>query len=276
MRPDDYPPQEPFSKIGALYHETVMALPSPPPALEVRHGDDPYQGIAIYAAERPSGIVLCVIHGGGWTNGYKEWMAFMAPGLVARGVTMVSLGYRLAPQHVYPAGLEDCMAGVALARDRVAAFGGDPDRMFVGGHSAGGHYASLLALMQDWQAPRAIPADPIKGALPISGTYYFGPDSGLSMRPRFLGEESAERDAAASPMRHVHGAAPPFLVAWGERDFPHLVRQSQEFAAALEHEGVEVERTQLDDCDHLGASYASGVADGAWIDRAASFMSRHA
>lgn len=272
MRPEDYPPQEPFTEIGARYHDVVMARADAPTALEECHGSDPYQSLSIYAADQPNGIVLCVIHGGGWTNGYKEWMAFMAPALTARGVTMVSLGYRLAPQHVYPAGLDDCMAGIARVHDVAARFGADPGKIFVGGHSAGGHYAAQMALLQDWQKTYGIPGDTIKGALPISGTYSFGPDSGLSMRPRFLGGEDSGNEAAASPMSHVHSAAPPFFVAWGERDFPHLVRQAAEFSDALETAGVHVERMELGDCDHLGASYAAGEPDGAWVNAALRFM----
>ena len=276
MRPEDYPPQEPFTQIGARYHGEVMALGDGIEAHEARYGEDPYQSVAVYAAERPNGLVLCMIHGGGWTNGYKEWMAFMAPAITAQGVTMVSLGYRLAPRHVFPAGFEDCCDGLALVWRTVAAYGGDAARMFVGGHSSGGHLASLAALRQDWLEPRGLPRDAIRGALPISGTYTFGEGSGLSMRPRFLGPEGSGSETAAAPWTHMHGEAPPFLIAWGEHDFPHLVRQAGAFAAALQRLGVEVETLELAECDHLGASYASGEADGAWIARAAAFMAAHA
>ncbi len=280
MRPEDYPPQEPFSELGAKYHAALMARPAPAPSIEVQHGDDAYQSIAVYAADKPSGPVLCVIHGGGWTNGYKEWMAFMAPALTARGITMVSLGYRLAPQHIFPAGLQDCQAGIAAAHARVAEVGGDPARIFVGGHSAGGHYTALLALEQNWQGAHGLPLDVIKGALPISGTFYFGEGSGLSMRPRFLGPEGHGpeghgRDEAASAMGQVHAGAPPFLVAWGARDFPHLARQNQEFVAALKKAGVDVTEIEIADADHLGASYAAGEPDGPWIDAAVGFMETH-
>lgn len=84
-----------------------------------------------------SADTLPFFHRGGWTKGCKEWMAFMAPGLNAGGVNLVSAGYRLAPGHVFPTGLEDCMAAVLQ---------GTRGRVFVGGHSASGHDAALLAL----------------------------------------------------------------------------------------------------------------------------------
>ena len=272
MKISDYPPQEPFTEIGSRYHEEVLARVGDVSGEDVSYGTDDYQSLSIYPADKPSGDVLCFMHGGGWTNGYKEWMAFMAPALTRRGVTFVSMGYRLAPAHVFPAGFEDCCDAVAWIYQNISKYGGDENRIFVGGHSAGGHYAALMALQQDWQGQRQLPADVIKGALPISGTYEFGAQSGLSMRPRFLGPEDSGVEATASPVNYVHGAAPPFFVSYGEADFPHLVRQADEFTQALRDAGVGVQSLQLAGCDHLGASYAAGEVDGQWVNAAADFM----
>jgi arylformamidase len=272
MRPEDYPPQEPFTEIGGRYHARVSELGAGIGGVEMRHGADPYQSVAIYPAPAPRGDVLCLIHGGGWTNGYKEWMAFMAPALTARGITVATLGYRLAPMHVWPAGFEDVADGVAAVWRAVAAHGGDPARIFVGGHSAGGHLASLLALRRDWQGPRGLPADVVRGALPMSGTYLFGPESGLSMRPRFLGDPTLANEGPASPMTHVAPGAPPVFVSWGEKDFPHLKVQAQRFADALAAHGVRVGTMEIPGADHLGASYAAGEADGDWVRAADAFM----
>lgn len=272
MRPEDYPDQEPFSKIGALYHEEVQRLADGVKGIEVSVGADPYQGLYVYPAAAPNGDVLCVMHGGGWTNGYKEWMAFMAPALTARGVTVVSIGYRLAPAHVHPAQFQDCADAVAWVRAHIADHGGDPDRIFVSGHSAGGHLASLLALRADWRDARGLPTDVIKGALPISGTFVFGDGSGLSMRPRFLGDPALAMESDASPLTHIHAAAPPFLVAHGDKDFPHLQAQGEDFARQLTALGVSADILVLPDSDHLGASYESGRANGAWIGPAVDFM----
>jgi arylformamidase len=272
MRPEDYPPQEPFTAIGAAYHARILGAADAVPTVEWQHGADPYQSIALYPAQAPRGDVLALIHGGGWTNGYKEWMAFIAPALTARGITVASLGYRLAPAHIWPAALDDVADGIAALALRVADHGGDARRLFVGGHSAGGHLAALLALRTDWQACRGLPADAIRGALPISGTYWFGPDSGLSMRPRFLGDPALNNETTASPMTWLRAGAPPFLVAWGEVDFPHLRAQAGRFCAALAQAGTRVQTLELSGADHLGASYASAEADGAWVQAADAFL----
>jgi arylformamidase len=107
---ENYPPQEPFTSIGAKYHTEVLRRGEAVRAIEVAYGRDPYQRLAVVPADRPNGDVLVAFHGGGWTNGYREWMLFMAPALTARGVTFVSAGYRLAPEHVFPEGYHDALA----------------------------------------------------------------------------------------------------------------------------------------------------------------------
>lgn len=272
MRPEDYPPQDAFTQIGAKYHARILGAADTVPTIEWQHGADPYQSVAVYPAEQPRGDILILLHGGGWTNGYKEWMAFCAPALTARGITAASIGYRLAPAHVWPSCFEDVADGVAQIVARASEFGADPARLFVSGHSAGGHLAALLGLREDWQAPRGLATDVVKGALPISGTYLFGEQSGLSMRPRFLG--AGETEADASPMTYVRRDAPPFHVAWGAEDFPHLRAQADTFSTALRNAGGRVQTQILAGADHLGASYASGEPDGAWVLAADDFITR--
>jgi arylformamidase len=274
MRAEDYPPQEPVSAIAAAYRDACVARSFGVPFAELRYGADPYQAVAVYPAPRPDGRLFAFIHGGGWTSGYKEWMGFMAPAVTAAGITFCSIGYRLAPAHVFPAGLEDCAAAVQAIAKAAPSFGADPARLALGGHSAGGHYAALLALRRDWQGPLGLARDVLKLCLPISGVYRFGDGSGLSMRPRFLGPEGTDAEAAASPIRHIAGAPIPFLLAHGERDFPHLVRQAEEMAAALAAAGGEVERLVLPQRDHFTASLAGGEPEGPWVPAALRWLRR--
>jgi arylformamidase len=92
------------------------------------------------------------------------------------------------------------------------------------------------------------------------------------MRPRFLGPPENGAERAASPIQHVHSGAPPFLIAYGEKDFPHLREQAEEFAAVLRTTGIDVMTKVLAGCDHLGASYSSGDPEGDWLDTAATWM----
>jgi arylformamidase len=268
MKREDYPPQEPLSEAGERYGDECWRRGAGVQGEEFAYGDDPYQRLLVFRAPRPEAPVLVFWHGGGWTSGYKEWMAFMAPALTAGGVTLVSPGYRLAPRHVFPTGFEDCARAVKWTLEHLA-----PRRLFLGGHSAGGHYAALLAVRGDWQAALGVPRAAIAGCLPVSGVFDFTEGSGLSARPRFLGPEGSGAERDASPLHRLEPPLPPFLLAHGDQDFPHLMRQAETFEAALRSRGVPVERLVLAGRNHFGASYVAGEPDGPWVLRALRFMS---
>jgi len=265
MRIEDYPPQEPLSEAGQRYHAEVMRRGMGIAGEEHAYGPDPSQRAMLFRPEKPAGRVLAFFPGGGWTNGYKEWVAFMAPAFTAAGVLFAAMGYRLAPQHVFPTGLEDCARALAwLWRESCRV------PIFAGGHSDGGHYASLLAVRSDWQSGLGLPQDVIRGCLPISGVYDLTSAGGLSARPRFLGAGETER--AASPLHRIGALPRPFLLAHGDRDFPHLIRQAEAMEVALNGAGGDVSRIVLAGRDHFSASYAGGEADGPWVPKALAWM----
>jgi arylformamidase len=270
MRREDYPVQEPLSEAGERYSAECWRRGEGVSVDQHAYATDPYQRLLVARAANPDGRVLVFWHGGGWTSGYKEWMAFMAPAFTAAGVTFVSPGYRLAPQHIFPAGLEDCAAALRWVYANIERYGGRRDRLYIGGHSAGGHYAALLAARRDWQGRLGLPADVIKGCLPVSGVYQFTEGSGLAARPRFLGPSGNEREA--SPIHNLQPPLPRFLIAYGSEDFPHLVKQAERFAAAAAATGATVERLSMPGRNHFTASYAAGEADGPWIGAALRFM----
>jgi arylformamidase len=275
MKPSDYPAQEPLSPAGTAYGEECWKRGEGVDGEEFAFGADPYQRLLVFRPHQPDGRILLFWHGGGWTSGYKEWMSFMAPAFTAAGVTFISAGYRLAPGHLFPTGLADCALAVQWVLSRAANHGGDPRKLFVGGHSAGGHYAALLAVSGRTRAGFGLRDDTIRGCLPLSGVFEFGSASGMSMRPRFLGPD-LQNDVAASPMRQIEQPLPPFLVAYGEKDFPHLVPQGRTFADALRNAGAVVEQLEMPERTHFTASFAGGEADGPWVPAALAFMARHA
>lgn len=258
-----------MSEIGMACHDASIRLAArAPTGRAYSYGNDPFQRLLVHAASEPTGEVVLAWHGGGWTHGFKEWMSMMAPPLNRRGISLVSAGYRLAPEHLFPRALDDCEAALTWLAGHLSEIDGDPDRVFLGGHSAGGHYAGLMALR---------PARPgrlrIAGCLPISGVYRLGQGSGLARRPRFLGPAlSPEVDRAASPLAQSLTDAPPFFITWGEHDFPHLIHQAREMARALRQVGVPVRTLELPGCDHFEACYATAVMDGAWVREATAFM----
>ena len=272
MQPDQYPPQDKVSEFAKSYAAEVMRRDSRIKAEDILLGKNPYQSVGIHKPLNPCGPVFMFIHGGGWTTGYKEWNNFMAPTFTDYGVIFVTVGYRLAPVHLFPAGLEDCASAVAWIYNNISELGGDPKRIFLGGHSAGGHFSSLLAVQKHWQGDFNVPENVIQGCVPVSGVYRFGEGSGLSQRPRFLGEKGSGTATLASPVLQTNSVTPPFLMAHGDNDFPHLISQAEEMEAVLHKFGSSVERIILKDCDHLGAHLATGEANGEWIKKVMKFM----
>ena len=93
MEIEDYPPQEPLSEAAIAYQREVMARGSTVNGGdEIQTGPDPYQSLVMFRSGRPNGTTLAFIHGGGWTNGYKEWMTFMAPAFTGEESLSQALG----------------------------------------------------------------------------------------------------------------------------------------------------------------------------------------
>ena len=275
MLPKDYPPQEPVSAFAQAYTDDLIRRINPESGENFFYGNDPYQSIALFKPKRPNGTVIGFIHGGGWTNGYKEMMGYMAPAFTAQGFLFACIGYRLAPTHCWPACFDDCAAAVAWLVRNAAAHGGDQKRVFIGGRSAGGHLSSLLAVRRDWQEMNGLQKDVVRGCIPVSGVYLFGEGSGLTNRPRFLGPAAEANDGPASPLLHIQDTPPPFFIAWGEKDFPHLIRQAADMAAALRAAGGSVETAELPGCDHLGTSEPTGNPNSPWMISVHAFLNAH-
>lgn len=272
MRIDTYPPQEPLPEVARLFHETLMARAEGIEGHEYSYGKDPSQSLMVFPCEKPGGPVLMFMHGGAWTNGYKEQMAFLAPPLNAAGFTLVSSSYRLAPKYVFPANFDDVADAVAKIWGLAETHGFNRDAFFIGGHSAGGQLAALLATRTDWQAARGLPRDIIKGCLPISATFDFTPGSGSSVRPRFLGPEGVFSEVKASPLFQLGNDAPPFLVAYGSDDFAHLRVQAEKFAMVARARGVPVETLEVPGADHVNALLMATQTDKPWMGAATAWM----
>lgn len=209
--------------------------------LDVRYGEDYWQKLDIYLPPARLGRgpfpVLCYLHGGAWSNGCKEWMGFMAPALVDAPMVFVSLSYRRSPQVRMPEIVADCFEGLAWVHRNIRDHGGDPSRLFVGGHSAGAHLASLLALRSDLLARYGIPASAIRACFPTSGTFDFREFDAKAGAVEAQVLNNVLPDPADawewSPLRSLAETSVPFYVTWGEHDFPRVVSQGRAFVAAL-------------------------------------------
>jgi arylformamidase len=277
MRIEDYPPQEPLSENGERYTRRMRELSSTVAFEELFYGsDDVSQGLAVVRSPKPNGTIFAWMHGGGWTNGYKELMLFMGSALAEHGVTFVSIGYRLAPATIFPDNFHDAARAVSMIRAKAADFGGDPARLFVAGWSAGGHLAALLATRHDWKTKFGVPTDAIRGVVTLTGIFDFTAGNGMAVRPRFLGPPELKNEFAASAVFHVSKATPPMLLTHGgDKDFPHLVTQAAKMEQVLRGHGVDVNRIGFPTYDHFTLPESAHDASGDWIRAVVSWLASH-
>lgn len=241
--------------------------------LDVPYGDDYWQKIDIYLPAQ-AGLsdlpVLLFLHGGGWSNGYKEWMGFMAPCFTDLPAIFVSVGYRLLPDVRFPAPLEDTVAALGWVHANIARHGGSPDRLFIGGHSAGGHLAALATLSRDRLAEAGLPDDVVKACFPVSAVFEFAMgELEARNKPLLVRPQDAP---IASPLNHVRGNRVPFYIIWGDNDLEYVMRTGPLMVERLAREQGRVEHQVFSGYDHFRPSTDGGRRDSVWVQTVRSWM----
>jgi acetyl esterase/lipase len=221
-------------------------------ASDIAYGDDPRQRLDVYvpteATTRPLPVVV-FFYGGSWSNGSKDRYRFAGRALAARGAVAVVADYRLVPDVTYPAFIEDGAAATAWARDNAARFGGDPERVFLSGHSAGAHMAVSLALDPRFLEARGMTQSDIAGVVSLAGPFEFEPERYRATRRAFAG---ALDDPRIRPMTLASPDAPPMLLLHGGADTTVEPRNAPALAEALSNAGVAARAKVYPDMGHAG------------------------
>jgi acetyl esterase/lipase len=196
-----------------------------PGRLDQQYGRGARQRIDMFSCGTPGAPTLVYIHGGYWQLNDKEPSAFIGEGMLAAGFNMALMEYTLAPAARLDEIVAETRAAVAWVIEHAKEYGGDPGRVYVSGHSAGGHLTAMA--MND---PR------VAGGVAISGIFDLEP-----IRLNYLNDklrlDPAETDRN-SPIRHLPSQAGPLVVTVGLGELPELVRQSEEYAAAWTKNGL--------------------------------------
>jgi acetyl esterase/lipase len=247
--------------------------------------------------------VVMLVHGGAWMLGDKSCCGLyssVGEFLASQGVGVVMPGYRLSPWVKHPEHVKDVARAFAWTKAHAAEYGGDPDRLFLAGHSAGGHLVALLATDDAYLKAEGLSTADVKGVVGVGGVYDIPPgdfDADLGgagprafrlcamfplrgsgdqepSRPLFdagptlslnvfgpaFGDDVSVR-AAASPVSHVRAGLPPFLLISAENDLPALPGMADEFHAALVKAGNESRRLTVKGRNHNSVMFRAVEAD---------------
>ena len=182
--------------------------------------------------------VIVFFYGGRWTDGAVADFRFVGQALASQGFIAVLPEYRHYPQVRFPAFVEDAARAVRWTQQQVARFGGDPDKLFVMGHSSGAHLAAMLALNPQFLADAGADRSRLKGMIGLAGPYDFLPLTDPDLRDMF---GPPERYELSQPISYVDGDNPPLLLLHGQDDRTVRVHNTRNLAAKVARVGGLVE-----------------------------------
>lgn len=218
--------------------------------LNVSYGTSPREQLDIYAADPPGGAVLVYIHGGYWRSGSKEDNCNFAPTFTKRGATVVLIEYDLCPQVTVTDIVRQSRASIAWVYKNIVRYGGDPSKIFISGHSAGGHLTSM-ALANDW-TKQGMPQDCIKGAVATSGVFDLDMVMKISVQEQVrMTQEVAKLN---SPFENPPKVKCPLVVAVGGAEPKGWQQMSEDYFNYVNQQGMNVEYLIVPGANHYTMS----------------------
>lgn len=225
------------------------------------YGSTRDEALDVFATTRANAPVHVFIHGGAWSVGRAKDNAFPAEVFVRAGAHYV------VPDFVNVAHTdgdlrpmaEQVRRAIAWVHRNAGSFGGNPDRIYLSGHSSGAHLAGC-ALVTDWRREFDLPADTLKGGLLCSGMFDLKPVR-LSARSRDVRFDD-DLEQTLSPQRHIARLNAPLVVAYGTLESPEFQRQSRDFAAAVQTAGKPAQSLVADGYNHFEIIETLAKPDG--------------
>lgn len=268
-----------FLLVGCSSHVGKLEAPAPAP---IQTDYDVMRDVAFTPADWPQKLLadvyvpkgagpwpgVLLIHGGGWSSGDRAQVQGIAERLAKRGFVTFNTTYRLAPQHLFPAQLEDVQLALRWMQQHAGDYRMQPERIGAFGYSAGAHLAAMLGTMPPaGDAPRV--AAVVAGGTPSDLTKF----DGGKLVPQFLGttfQTNPALFAQASPVTYISADDPPFFIYHGGSDLLVSVDHAEDLHAALQKAGVRSELFILRGRGHITAF----LTDGPAFDAAAAFLDR--
>jgi acetyl esterase/lipase len=228
--------------------------------LDLPYGSHRKQRLDVYlptSKSRPA-PVLIFLHGGGFREGDRAHYGYVAKPFAAHGIVTVIASYRLTPEFTYPAQPDDAKQLLSWVYHNISSYGGDPGRVFISGHSAGAILAAFVGMDRRWLEEFRLPADLIKGCVPISGSYDLRSERRASYIP------DPNRRPEASPILNISGSPPPCIVAVGSVETQ--LDTSKDFVESVREKGGDVQLMVLEGLEHDDIVIALGDEESELTD----------
>ncbi len=246
--------------------DSQLALSKLDHELDVAYGASSSETLDVFTANtaKPSAVQV-FFHGGYWMSRDKADFRFLARAFVPAGAACVLVNYALIPAVDMDELVRQCRAALLWVQRNASSFGGDPERIFISGHSAGGHLVTMM-MATDWPAFAGVTGGFIKGACAISGIYDLTPIPLSYLNETLkLGAGEVHRN---TPVKLPPHTSNPLLVAYGALESDEFHRQSRELTDAWSNQGVPCQLlecanvnhfTILDDFAHRDSALAQAV-----------------
>ena len=233
--------------------------------LDIPFGPTLAETLDIFPADKPGAPVFVFIHGGYWRALSSKEFSGVALGLQPLGITTVVINYALCPVVSIDEITRQARAAVAWVLRHIGEQGGDPARVAIGGHSAGGHLTAMC-LQTAWSEDYGLPADPLKGAVLVSGLYDLAPLRYSYLQPQIQLDDGLIR--RNSPAFMVRPSTTPVWVTWGDMETTEFARQASSYHAAWLAAGNRGELAALPGANHFSAIHGFEDAHSAlcqWV-----------
>ena len=228
-----------------------------PCTLNVPYGPTLEETLDIFPAAQPNAPVFVFIHGGYWRALSSKEFSGVALGLHARGITTVVINYALCPRVAIDEIVRQTRAALAWTLRNIQTYSGDPARVAIGGHSAGGHLTAM-ALQTEWAEDYGLPQDPFVAALPFSGLFDIAPLRFSYLQPQIQLDDGIIR--RNSPAFGVRPCKTPIWITWGGDESSEFARQAEIYHQAWQTAGNISELRAVPDANHF--TVIGGLEDG--------------
>lgn len=225
--------------------------------VDLAYGPDPRQKLDVYRPKNAATHARVVIffYGGEWISGSKTDYRFVAEALTQRGFVVVLPDYRVYPAVTFPGFVQDGAAAIRWTHEHIAAYGGDPNRLYLMGHSAGSHIAALLTLDAHYLQAVGLDRCAIRATATLSGPYDFTPNPWD--RPVFNQPTNATAiDPQIEPITFVDGYEPPMMLVQGLKDKIVSPSNAEHLATRIRQAGGEVKYITYPDRAHASVVVA--------------------